>query len=185
MGLKKLDLRGCRALKTLPDSLGKLTGLTQLNLEECRALTTVPESVGNLKVLTELELGGCRVLTALPDSLGKLTGLIRLSLRKCESLEALPDSLGALTRLTELDIEACGALAGPLPGSLRALVMYDLVLMRKVESMRQHLPLDSSDLLDSSDFGPIRSVRHQDSTRKGMLATCGSALCCILTRSFV
>ena len=45
----------CKALTTLPESLGQLTGLRKLNLRGCRELTTLLQSMGQLTGLQELD----------------------------------------------------------------------------------------------------------------------------------
>jgi hypothetical protein len=114
---------GCKALRSLlesvgaltalasgaqpglpPGLVGALTGLTTLDLEECKALTRLlPGSVGAAG-LTSRDLEACGALERLPDLVGRLTGLTNLHLRECKKQESLPGSVGALTMLKRLDL---------------------------------------------------------------------------------
>ena len=134
--LTKLVLGDCRALKSLPDSLGELQALTTLELWSCESLTALPASLGKLQALTKLGLSHCKSLTALPDSLGQLGALITLDLNGCgdsylgksSGLQALPLSVGQLQKLTDLDLSFCSNLKA-LPeslGKLRALKKLNL-----------------------------------------------------------
>ncbi|OLT62359.1 COR domain-containing protein [Moorena bouillonii] len=98
--LEVLDLSG-KQLKTVPESIGKLTNLTKLNLSG-NQLTIVPESIGKLTNLTELNLSGNK-LTTVPESIGKLTNLTELNLSK-NQLTIVPESIGKLTNLTKLNL---------------------------------------------------------------------------------
>jgi Leucine-rich repeat (LRR) protein len=94
-----LEVRDCMALRSLPKTVGVLTGLTSLDLSGCRALASLPESVGALSGLTSLDLSGCSALASLPESVGALSGLTSLDLSGCRALPSLPESVGALTGL--------------------------------------------------------------------------------------
>ncbi|XP_044475283.1 disease resistance protein RPV1-like [Mangifera indica] len=98
--LKRLSLRNCSSLESLPSSLCNLTSLRELNLFGSSNLKMVPEFPP--KIL-ELYLDGIAV-KELSSSIGKVSFLIRLSLRNCSSLESLPSSLCNLTYLRELDL---------------------------------------------------------------------------------
>ena len=54
--LQSLDFSGCKALTSLPESIGELGGLKTLSLSGCDALESVPESFANLKALKVLLL---------------------------------------------------------------------------------------------------------------------------------
>lgn len=56
--LRALVLRGCAALRSLPDSIGTLTGLTRLDLRGCVSLTSLPD-VGRLQSLAILVIADC------------------------------------------------------------------------------------------------------------------------------
>ncbi|MBD3214208.1 MAG: hypothetical protein GF311_16480 [Candidatus Lokiarchaeota archaeon] len=107
-----LDLHSANSIKTLPDSLGKLSSLETLllsgnniktipksieNLESLKILDlshnnlkVLPESIINLKSLKTLFLNGNN-LSTLPESIGYLPSLKRLSLA-LNNLKILPDS---------------------------------------------------------------------------------------------
>jgi len=89
-GALSLNLNG-RALDSLPESLGNLTGLTELWVSG-NQLSELPESLGNLTALRRLDLSGNR-LTVLPDWPGRLPALTRLDLIG-NPLTVLPGWLG-------------------------------------------------------------------------------------------
>jgi len=95
-------------LRSLPGSIGALTGLKSLHLRYM-TLTALPESLGALTGLTTLNLSGCDFDT-IPAILAALTGLRTLDLGKCLALTALPASLGALTGLEDLELAGCSQL---------------------------------------------------------------------------
>jgi Leucine-rich repeat (LRR) protein len=86
-----LDLGADEGLKTLPASLGNLTGLELLALR-CAELTALPESMGNLKSLKVLQLEECGSLIRLPDSLTRLP-LEFFAVRDCDQLVEPPETL--------------------------------------------------------------------------------------------
>lgn len=59
-----LDAQGCIALEELPDDLSITLG--RLNVRDCRQLISIPESIGPL---AQLDLAGCELINALPASL--------------------------------------------------------------------------------------------------------------------
>ena len=105
-----LEIAGCQALRSLPESVGVLTGLTSLTLSMCGAIESLPDSVGALTALTSLNLSDCRQLQSLPESVGALAVLTSLNLGRCRELPSLPESIWALTRLTSLNLFDCWAL---------------------------------------------------------------------------
>ena len=72
--------------------------LKELNLRFCRNLTALSESLGGCVALQKLDLGNCHKLAALPESLGDCVALQELDLRGCEKLrrQRLPASVRAL-----------------------------------------------------------------------------------------
>ncbi|QDT40546.1 Leucine Rich Repeat protein [Gimesia alba] len=108
----RINLDGCRKLKTLPDGLKTGT----LILAGCTGLTQLPE---NLDVCF-LNISDCPQLTAWPQQ-----GRIRfgnLIARNCTNLKALPDWL---TRISQLDISGCTSLTS-LPEQLQISSWIDI-----------------------------------------------------------
>ncbi|XP_057855845.2 disease resistance protein TAO1-like [Cryptomeria japonica] len=90
-----------KALKTIPNSLGKLSQLKKLKLCSYRSLTSLPDTVDNLVRLKELGLGNCIDLKSLPDTLGNLAKIEELNLYECKGLRILPNTIGGLAQLQE------------------------------------------------------------------------------------
>lgn len=91
--LKRIYLKGCISLESLPDSLCSLQVLTRMNLDCCEKLQTLPDDIGRCHDLVKLSMRGCSSLVSLPDSIGKLKELEELTLQDCVNLKVLPKSL--------------------------------------------------------------------------------------------
>eukprot|EP00253_Pinus_taeda_P001240 PITA_01240 len=133
--LQSLNFCGCSTLQTLPESIGNLTGLQSLHLGGCSTLGTLPDSIGNLTSLRSLHLGGCSTLRAIPDSVGNLTGLQSVDLGECSSLQALPDLFGNLTGLQRLALDGCSSLRG-LPDSIGNLMVLQSLSLWGCSTLR-------------------------------------------------
>ncbi|GLJ30102.1 hypothetical protein SUGI_0595350 [Cryptomeria japonica] len=92
------------ALTTLPTSIGNLSALTTLTIKGCKKLKSLPDSLKHLN-LTELHLieNG---LKELPANIFQLTMLTKLEIEN-EFLTTLPTSVGNLSPLTTLTIKEC------------------------------------------------------------------------------
>ncbi|KAM4070558.1 hypothetical protein ACB094_12G174000 [Castanea mollissima] len=122
--LIRLDLNGCKCLKSLPKNLGNIKGLKELNVSET-AITELPSSLVFLKNLKVLSLCGCEGLSSISSnklisiplmrkrrvdpmgilgrSLSNLWSLTKLNLSYC-NLREIPNGLGCLSSLTDLDL---------------------------------------------------------------------------------
>ncbi|KAG0568529.1 hypothetical protein KC19_6G026000 [Ceratodon purpureus] len=132
--LLELNLNGCDGLTRLPDSIGELVKLFKLDLSSCEGLTCLPESIGKLSSLLELNLTGCIGLTRLPDSIGGLVKLSKLDLSSCEGLTYLPESIGKLSNLLELNLDECIGLTR-LPDSIGGMVKLTLLVLSASEDL--------------------------------------------------
>ncbi|KAL3675373.1 hypothetical protein R1sor_025321 [Riccia sorocarpa] len=123
--LQKLECRE-GVIKSLPESLGQVTGLKRWKkedsvalktwsdtieslsnrraLQELDNLTMHPEALGNLHSRQELELCDCGI-ESLPLSLGWLSCLTHLKITDCDELKTLPDTLGGLSNLESLVLQ--------------------------------------------------------------------------------
>lgn len=88
-------------IKTLPKSIGQLSGLKNLILDH-NGLEKLPGETGNLAELTMLSLSGNNLKT-LPAEIGKLSKLEALELSN-NPLTALPASIGNLESLKLLNL---------------------------------------------------------------------------------
>jgi len=152
-----LDLDGCLALESLPESLGQCLALVSLNVSYCARLETLPSLVrcqklqklsmyttvgmsklpswlGGMKALEQLSAPAWQgMLTTLTDEICECVSLTTMTLFS-NALERLPDRLGRLRALQELDVHSCGALKS-LPESLSdctALTRLDLKECRQL-----------------------------------------------------
>lgn len=89
------------SLKSLPDSIGKLTGLTSLDVSN-NELESLPDSISGLIELTSLNVSNNK-LKSLWDSIDGLTALTILNASNNE-LALLPDSIGRLKALRTLNV---------------------------------------------------------------------------------
>jgi internalin A len=124
-----LDLSGI-GLKSLPKSMGQLTGLQGLNLSR-NQLTTLPEWLGYLTGLQFLNLSD-NWLTSLPKSLSHLRGLRLLDLSN-NRLTSLPESLGLLFGLEILYLSMNQLTS--LRGSLRQLTSLEQLYLHDNEAL--------------------------------------------------
>ena len=102
--LTGLNLSGT-AIKELPSSLMKyLKALKELDLRGCRDLVHVPNSISGLCSLETLQFGFCQKLQKLPEDLGSLPRLETLGL---DSLKCELPCLSGLSTLRQLSLEYC------------------------------------------------------------------------------
>lgn len=110
--LKSLDV-GLERLKKLPSNIGKAAALRELLLDQTRALKELPESIGKTS-LVELRnaTGG---LKSVPASLWNVTTLKWLALPP--SVKELPAGISKLRKLETLELggDALLSIAGELP----------------------------------------------------------------------
>ena len=71
-GVEVLKLDGAD-LTVLSDAVGDLRGLKRISLRGCALLGSLPEAIGRLSNLSVLDLSGCPSLVAMPDAIGDLT----------------------------------------------------------------------------------------------------------------
>jgi hypothetical protein len=152
-GAREIDLSYC-GLKSLPESLEKLTGLTTLKLSG-NHLAVLPEFLGNLTALTSLDLS-YNQLTVLPESLENLTPLTELILDG-NQLTELPEFLVDLNVLTRQNSLAAtpertiSQLIAQLPSSQSA---EDSALLDVVKSrIKDVLAENGSGTVNGWDFG--------------------------------
>ena len=94
--LKRLDINYSK-IKTLPESMSKLSALKEIFIEGCDCLEKLPESFTSLSSLRELSItySGIR---SLPGSFGNLSALEKIDLSFTD-IETLPESFGNLRNL--------------------------------------------------------------------------------------
>ncbi|KAL3745212.1 hypothetical protein ACJRO7_014343 [Eucalyptus globulus] len=125
--LSRLDLRECKKLAQLPDSI------------KCKKLTQLPDSIGSFVHLSQLSMSGCHSLRQIPDSIGKWTSLNELCL-KSTAIEELPGSIGSLKKLKTLDASYyasyCASLAC-MPNSIGDLKSLSRLGLRECKKLAQ------------------------------------------------
>ncbi|MDS0760670.1 leucine-rich repeat domain-containing protein [Xanthomonas citri] len=70
--LEELDLRGCTALRSYPPIFGGSAPLKRLILKDCSNLLTLPLDIHRLTQLEKLDLRGCVNLSRLPSLIARL-----------------------------------------------------------------------------------------------------------------
>ncbi|KAK9814580.1 hypothetical protein WJX72_008175 [[Myrmecia] bisecta] len=101
IALRRLDLRWCGSLESLPPGVGGLTALPELDISTSSSLNMLPDSIGRM---------------SLPGGVSLLRSLETLNLRGCCSLGSIPegiDKLAADWNLTSLQLGDCGRLSVP------------------------------------------------------------------------
>ena len=85
-----MNFSSCQRIKKLPDLSMSSPNIKKLNLRDCRELVEVHDSVGFLEKLEWWELTGCIKLKILPSCL-RMRSLKYLSLYQCKRVEKFPD----------------------------------------------------------------------------------------------
>jgi len=95
---QSMILAKCKNITSLPDdAIGDMQSLSWLDLRNCKGLTRLPDSIGKLSRLRQLDLSGCKNLKHLPGSLAKLKDHLEfLNLSNCISLEEVPPALACI-----------------------------------------------------------------------------------------
>jgi hypothetical protein len=135
-GLRKLRIRMCNKLTSLPASAEGLTSLHSLLVFACHGLTELPEWLGSLTSLQELEINYCPKLKSLQHSMRHLTSLRLLHLGHCDGVSELPEWLGDLTSLQRLDIWGCQRIKS-LPQCMQHLAMLKEVQIKHNPELKQ------------------------------------------------
>ncbi|CAL5402432.1 unnamed protein product [Camellia sinensis] len=95
--LEKLEMRNCRSLRSLPESIGCVLTLSTLIIVNA-AIIELPESIGMLENLIMLRLNKCTKLCRLPASIVNLKSLHHLLMEET-AVTKLPENFGMLSRL--------------------------------------------------------------------------------------
>ncbi|KAL3746481.1 hypothetical protein ACJRO7_015444 [Eucalyptus globulus] len=147
-GLTCLSLRGCRRLRKLPLSIGKLRSLLLLNLLYTR-IEELPDSIGELKRLEEMNLGYTQI-RELPSTIGGLKSLLALNLQRTKITE-LPPSIGYLIRLECLLM--AGSKIKELPKAIGMLENLKVLESRNCKNLDGEIP---------SEIGRVSSLEVLD-----------------------
>ncbi|CAN6304428.1 unnamed protein product [Urochloa humidicola] len=134
--LRKLKIRMCNELSSLPGSIQSLTSLQSLLVFACHGLTELPEWVGSLTSLQELEINYCPKLKCLQQSMRHVTALRLLHLGHCDGMMVLPEWLGDLTSLQRLEIWGCQRIKS-LPQCVQHLMTLKELQIRHNPELKQ------------------------------------------------
>ncbi|XP_076890286.1 disease resistance protein RML1B-like [Bidens hawaiensis] len=122
--LVKLNLRGCKKLKELHQSVLSHKRLEYLNLSGCTCLQNLGRSIMEMEDLVTLLLSGCSSLEHVPEFGDNMKCLEHLYV-DATNIKRLPESLGGLCNLRKLDAsETCN---GPFQFFLVCLVNNGLL----------------------------------------------------------
>ncbi|GLU05075.1 hypothetical protein SLE2022_221950 [Rubroshorea leprosula] len=104
--LEELEIKNCRVINSIGDSLSSSTCLKQLYLESCPKLQSIP-SLEGLDSLKIVNVKSCDELECLPSGLSSCTALEELQIWFCSNLVSIPEELKQLSCLVNLDIQNC------------------------------------------------------------------------------
>ena len=93
-------------IKELPQSTGHLSRLVALNLRDCKQLGNLPESICLLKSIVIVDVSGCSNVTKFPS----IPGNTRYLYLSGTAVEEFPSSVGHLSRISSLDLSNSGRL---------------------------------------------------------------------------
>ncbi|KFK26010.1 hypothetical protein AALP_AA8G191200 [Arabis alpina] len=149
--LQELNLEGCVALDTLP--------LDMENMKCCKKLKRLPDSLGELKALQELILSGCSKLKSFPKVVENMTSLEillldetaikempnisslrRLCLSRNEKICLLPENISQCSQLKWLDVKYCKSLTylPKLPPNLQCLDAHGCSSLKTIAQPLAH-----------------------------------------------
>ncbi|KAK4580835.1 hypothetical protein RGQ29_024473, partial [Quercus rubra] len=130
--LRRLYLCGCSNFDNLPENLGNLKGLCELYLSGT-AIKELPSSIEGLMTLNLLNLKDCKNLVCLPNTICSLSSLRRLYLCGCSNFDNLPENLGNLKGLYELDLS--GTAIKEFPSSIEGLMTLNLLNLKDCKNL--------------------------------------------------
>lgn len=133
--LSMLALQGT-AIRKLPSSLGCLDGLKNLNLKDCKSLVCIPDTIHGLNSLVTLDISGCSKLCRLPDGLKEIKSLEEL-LADDTAIDELPSSIFYLDKLKVLSFSGC---KGPLTKSTNWFLPFNWMFGSQPDSTGFRLP---------------------------------------------
>ncbi|KAF8034827.1 hypothetical protein BT93_C0985 [Corymbia citriodora subsp. variegata] len=96
------QLKQCRKLTTLPNSIGLLKYLVELDVSYTR-IVELPNTIVNLKSLKVLKMNQSH-MQKLPEAIGMLERLEEIHGKNCECLKMIPDDIVRLHSLKFLDL---------------------------------------------------------------------------------
>jgi Leucine-rich repeat (LRR) protein len=108
------------AIKELPQSTGHLSRLVALNLRDCKQLGNLPDSICLLKSIVIVDVSGCSNVTKFPS----IPGNTRYLYLSGTAVEEFPSSVGHLWRISSLDLSNCGRLKN-LPSTIYELAYLE------------------------------------------------------------
>ena len=163
----ELQIRGLRALETLPEWFGSVGGaITTLSCEDL-PIKTFPPSFGTAWTsLAELAIVGCEEMVDLPPALAALVGLKMLKLQRlsisdlpswiggmagleslavlhCPLFACLPDEIGGMPVLANVEIKNCPVLQA-LPATLGAAPSLETLFVKNCGSAEAPVLLPDS-----------------------------------------
>lgn len=103
--VSRLSLEGTAVTK-LPSSLGCLFSLALLNLKNCKNLVCLPDTIHKLKSLLVLNVSGCSKLSTLPEGLKEIKCLEELDASET-AIQELPSSVFYLENLRIISFAGC------------------------------------------------------------------------------
>ncbi|KAF2297096.1 hypothetical protein GH714_017156 [Hevea brasiliensis] len=126
-----LNLNGT-AIGHLPKSIGHLSGLVALNMKDCKQLWDLPESLHLLKFLRTTNFSGCSSITKFPD----ISTNIQFLYLSETGIEELPSTIGELSKLSCLDLKNCKRLKN-IPCTISKLASLEKLIVSGCSSINK------------------------------------------------
>ncbi|RVW74941.1 Protein suppressor of npr1-1, constitutive 1 [Vitis vinifera] len=170
--LQRLDLSGCKSLRSLSESICNLSSLETLIVRGCSNLKRFPQikdDMENLKMLDLRETG----IEELTSSIGRLKALQRLDLSGCKSLRSLSESICNLSSLETLIVRGCSNLKRfpQIKDDMENLKRLDFR-----ETSIEELPSLIGQELTSS-IGRLKALQHLDLSGCKSLRSLSESIC--------
>ncbi|KAJ9166959.1 hypothetical protein P3X46_021648 [Hevea brasiliensis] len=126
-----LNLNGT-AIVHLPKSIGHLSGLVALNMKDCKQMWDLPESLHLLKFLRTTNFSGCSSITKFPD----ISTNIQFLYLSETGIEELPSTIGELSKLSCLDLKNCKRLKN-IPCTISKLASLEKLIVSGCSSINK------------------------------------------------
>ena len=162
-------------MREIDPSIGDLKRLGLLDLKECKSLGSLPDSICSLKSLKTLYLSGCSKLNCLPKHMGNMEHLTELYANRT-AIGVAPHTIGLLRKLQILSFSGCRGRAYPffyIPGLslLRELDLSDCY-WRAAEDNGSFRPLYSLKKLNLSGSSLEGSIPQLPNLKVLVLGRC-------------
>ena len=99
MDLSPLHYAVCKALNSIPDTIGELVNMVTIRLNDNEIGGTIPTNIGSMSALRVILLSGNSMGGPIPSEIGLLTDLWRFDIGEQHFSGTIPTEMGQLSNL--------------------------------------------------------------------------------------